>query len=196
MARISLPELQIIYRDLWKMQTLYRMTRHWFLENEYADLKGDITMESAMEVLYLTKFGSHQDPNEKELRIWWRTKKQHAPLGTAGSVFYEHRMDIDFWVIKMVDREIMLEGRKEKVQYGELKIVIKPYIEVSDLSKTPVLKYFDYWFRTRLIKKNLEENRKMLYQDAYRLQGTLKKFLELKTWMPKEEAFHEKFEFI
>ncbi|MBI2141812.1 hypothetical protein HYU16_05330 [Candidatus Woesearchaeota archaeon] len=67
---------------------------------------------------------------------------------------------------------------------------------MPDISKTPILGWFDYWFRTRLIKKNIEENRKMLYQDAYRLQGMIKKYLELKSFLPEEEVFHEKFEFI
>src|SRR3989338_3423700 len=117
-------------------------------------------------------------------------------MGTAGSKFYVHHMDIDWNVINMVDKEIMYEGNKQKVQSGELRILIQPYIDVKDLSKTPILRYFDLWFRTRLIKKNLEENRKILYQDAYRLQGTIKKYLDLQSFLPAEDVFHEKFEFI
>jgi len=96
----------------------------------------------------------------------------------------------------MYDIEIMREGKKEKVQKGELRIDIRAYIEMPDITNTPMLRFFDNWFRTRLLKKNLEENRKMLYQDAYRLQGMLKKYLELKTFIPDMERFHEKFEFV
>ena len=195
MPNITLPQLEVVYKDLFVMQPLYRMTRQWLMENNYTDNAGDTSLESSMEILYLFRNGTHFNPNEKELRIWWRTKKASVPVG-AGSKFYEYRIDIDWNVINMTDREIMREGKKEKVQHAELRIMIKPYLVVVDISKTPILKYFDYWFRTRLIKKNLEENRKMLYQDAYRLQGTLKKYLELKTFLPAVEGFHEKFEFI
>ncbi|MBI2550382.1 hypothetical protein HYV83_04345 [Candidatus Woesearchaeota archaeon] len=195
MPNIALPQLEVVYKDLFVMQPLYRMTRQWLMENNYTDPSGDASMESSMEILYLFRSGTHFNPNEKELRIWWRTKKAGAPVG-AGSKFYEYRIDIDWNVINMTDREIMREGKKEKVQHAELRIMIKPYLIVGDISKTPILKYFDYWFRTRLIKKNLEENRKVLYQDAYRLQGTMKKYLELKTFLPAVEGFHEKFEFI
>ena len=196
MATISLPPLEVVYKDMFVMQPLYRMTRQWLMENEYRDPKDDPTMESGMEILYLFRNGTHFNPQERELRIWWRTVKAPVNVGTAGSVFYKHHIDIDWNVINMVDREIMREGKKEKVQFAEIRILIRPHLEVGDISKTPIIKYFDYWFRTRLIKKNLEENRKLLYQDAYRLQGTMKKYLELKTFLPEEEIFHEKFEFI
>jgi len=56
--------------------------------------------------------------------------------------------------------------------------------------------FFDNWFRTRLLKKNLEENKKMIYQDVYRLHGMLKKYLELKAFTPDTENFHEKFQYV
>ena len=96
----------------------------------------------------------------------------------------------------MYDIEIMRDGKKENVQKGELRINIKPYIEMPDMTNTPILKFFDNWIRTRLLKKNLEENKKMLYQDAYRLQGMIKKYLELKTFTSEFENLHEKFEFV
>ncbi|MEK6853963.1 MAG: hypothetical protein AABX60_01390 [Nanoarchaeota archaeon] len=193
---VRLPNLEVVYKDMWAMQPLYRITRQWFMENEYVDSQRDATMESGMEILYWFRKGTTMNPNERELRIWWRTKKEPVMIGTAGSSFYKHHIDIDWNVINMVDMEIMREGKKEKAQFGELRIMIRPYIEMPDLSRTPILGWFDYWFRTRLIKKNIEENRKILYQDAYRLQGMLKKYLELKSFLPADEVFHEKFEFV
>ena len=192
---VRLPNLEVIYRDMWVMQPLYRVTRQWFMENEKVDKEGDAAMQS-MEVLYWSKRGTTMNPTEREFRIWSRAQKRGVPVGTAGSTFYKHHIDIDWNGIQMVDMEIMREGKKEKVQFGELRIMIRPYIEMPDISKTPILGWFDYWFRTRLIKKNIEENRKMLYQDAYRLQGMIKKYLELKSFLPAEELMHEKFEFI
>ncbi len=197
MPTIKLPDMEVVYKEMWSMQPLYRIVRQWLMENEYVDSQGDITMESSMEVLYWWREGTHINAHEKELRIWWRAqKKWRGATGTAGNRFYEHHIDIDWNVINLVDREIMREGKKEKVQAGELRILIKPYIDVQELSNTPILKYFNHWFLTRLIKKNLEENRKILYQDSYRLQGMIKKYLELKSFLPKEELLHQKFEFI
>ena len=194
--RIAIPNLGVVYREVFVMQPLYRVTRQWLMQNDYRDSTGDETMESAGELLYHIRKGTSVSPSEKELRIWWRTRKQPIPEGSLGNKFFVHHIDIDWNVIQMYDIEIMREGKKEKVQQGELRIDIRPYIETPDMSKAPALKFFDNWFRTRLIKKNLEENKKMLYQDAYRLQGMIKKYLELKTFIPEEENFHEKFEFV
>ncbi len=196
MSRIAIPPLEVVYRDVFVMQPLYRATRQWLMENDYVDDHGDTSMESGMEILYHYRRGTSQNPAERELRIWWRTVKgRHAAFGGASS-FYKYHMDIDWNVIQMVDMEIMREGKKEKVQFGELRMMIRPFIEMPDLSTNPLMKFFDNWFRTRLLKKNLEENKKMIYQDAYRLQGMLKKYLELKIFTPDMESFHEKFEFV
>ena len=193
---IRLPQLNITYREMFIMRPLYRVTRQWLIENDYVDPQGDETMESAMEVLYHVRHGTSVSPNEKELRIWWRTIQTPISGGRMGSKFYKHHIDIDWNVIQMYDMEIMREGKKEKVQKGELRVDIRGYIEMPDITDTPLLRFFDNWFRTRLLKKNLEENKKMLYQDVYRLHGMIKKYLELKTWIPDMETFHEKFEYV
>ena len=191
---VRIPTLNVVYREFFVMQPLYRAARHWLLENDYIDPSGDKSMESSMEVLYHYRKGTTVNPNEKELRIWWRTVQAGIPVGRMGNSFYKMHMDINWNVVQMHDMEIVREGKKEKVQHGELRIEIKGYIEMPDLTETKILKFFDNWFRTRLIKKNLEENKKMLYQDVYRFQGMLKKYLELKTFVPDTENFHEKFE--
>ncbi|MAG15533.1 hypothetical protein CMO88_00570 [Candidatus Woesearchaeota archaeon] len=193
---IRIPNLSVVYRDLWVMQPLYRVTRKWLMENDYGDAHEDASMESSGEILYHIRKGTSMGPNENELRIWWRTVQNPNGGAHSGNKFYKHHIDIDWNVIQMYDIEIMREGKKEKVQKGEMIINIKPYIEMPDMSNTPLLKFFDNWFRTRLLKKNLEENKKMLYQDAYRLQGMIKKYLELKIFTPELENFHEKFEFV
>ena len=192
---IALPPMEVVYREVFVMQPLYRVTRQWLIENSYVDPAGNESMESAMEILYHYRKGTSQNQNERELRIWWRTIKRAQPLG-YGNKFYKFHMDIDWNVIQMYDVEIMREGKKEKVQHGELRIIIKPYITTPEITSSPLIKFFDNWFRSRLIKKNLEENRKALYQDAYRLQGMIKKYLELKTFTTEVENFHEKFEFV
>lgn len=197
MPRISLPPIEIVYKEIFVLLSLYRMMHKWLMENEYADSEADIALESSGEILYQVRNGTHHNANERELRFWWRAVKRPINVaGTTGSKFYTHHIDLDFWAFNMVDREIMREGKKEKVQHAELRIVLRPYIDVKDLQSTPILKYFDYWFRTRLIKKNLEENRKILYQDAYRFESTIKRYLQLKSFLPEEDVFHENLEFI
>lgn len=183
MATVKIPTLRVVYKEVFVMLPLYRATRQWLNQNHYRP----------EEVLYHFRKGTSISPAEKELRIWWRTENEGKWYQNQG--VYKYHIDIDWNVIKMYDVEIMIEGKKKKVQKGELIIKIKPYMDVKDFNKnSPLTQFFDNWIKTRLIKKNVEENKKILYQDAYRLQGMIKKYLELKTFIPDEEAFHEKFD--
>lgn len=194
MPNVKLPDLEIVYRGTFVLQPLYRIIRKWLIENEFFDDRSDPSMESGMEQLYLERRGTAQKATEKEWRIWWRTEKPVDRMGK--SRYYNYHLDVNFNVIQSVDMEVMREGKKEVVQFGELRIMLEPYIELQDMSQHSIIKYIDHFFRTRIIKKNLDEHRKMLYQDSYRLQAMIKKYLEMMSYMPKEEGLHKKFEFV
>ena len=198
MPTVTIPTLRIIYKQQFVLQYLYRVTRKWLVENEYKDpnVPSDETMESGMEALYFEKKGTEHKQNERGWRIWWRTIKPVSNMSGGRSNYYMYHLNIDWYVIQTTDMEIMHEGKKMVVQAGELQIEISPSIQVPELVSHPLLKYIDYFFRTRIIKRNIDEHKKLLYQDAYRLQAMMKKYLELKMFLPPEEAFHEKFEFI
>jgi hypothetical protein len=194
MANVKIPDIEIVYRGTFTLQPLYRNIRKWLIENEYYDKDKDPTMESSMEQLYLERRGTAQRANEREWRIWWRTQKPADRM--SRSKYYLYHLNFNFNVIQSVDIEIMREGKKEMTQFGELRMQIEPYIELQDLSQHPILHYIDFFFRTRMIKKNVEDHRKMLYQDAYRLQALIKKYLEMMSYTPEGEALHKKYEFI
>ncbi len=196
--RINLPDLEIIYRDVWVMQYLYRVMHYWLIENGWQDDKGNVDHES-MEILYMERRGTTFSPAHRELRIWWRLKKQPF-FFFGGSRYYEYRMNVDFNVIQMTDVEIMKDGQKVKAQHGELRLMLKPYIILEakggEWSKHPILKFIDSYFRARILKRTLEDHKKELYRETYRFQGMIKKYLELKTFLPEIEVFHQKFEYI
>ena len=202
--RITLPPLEIIYRDVWVMQYLYRVMHYWLIENGWADLLGNVDHEN-MEILYMERRGTHFNPAHRELRIWWRLQKKPT-FFFGGSVYYNYRLDVDFNVIQMTDVEIMKDGQKVRAQHGELRLMINPYIELETGAGSeyagkpwrehPILKYIESYFRARILKRTLEDHKKEVYRDAYRFQGMIKKYLELKTFMPDMEVFHQKFEYI
>ncbi len=193
--RITIPDLEIIYKDVWVMQYLYRVMHYWLMENGWRDSKGNLDHET-MELLYLERRGTTFSPAHRELRIWWRLNKQPLFLG---SKYYQYHMDIDFNVIQMTDVEIMRDGQKVKAQHGELRLMIKPYLEIEDSGSWNehfLLKYVEQYFKARILKKNLEDHKKEVYREAYRFQGMIKKYLELKSFLPDMEVFHQKFEYI
>ena len=195
--KITYPDFEIIYKDVWVMQYLYRVMHYWLMENGWMDLRGDIAHES-MEIMYMERRGTSFSPAHRELRIWWRLQKQPF-FFFQGSKYYRYRMDVDFNVIQMTDVEIMKDGKKIKAQHGELRLMIKPYVEIETGGSWKdhfLLKYVEQYFKQRILKRTLEDHKKELYRESFRFQGMIKKYLELKTFIPDMEVFHEKFEYI
>jgi hypothetical protein len=194
MPTVKIPEIEVIYKGTFVLLSLYRVIRKWLQENEYYDDKSDPSEESSMEQLYLERRGTAQRASEKEWRIWWRTQKPTSKMSKSN--YYTYHMDVTFNVIQSVDMEIMREGKKEIVQAGELRLLIEPYIDLKDMSKHPIIKYIDFYFRTRIIKKNLDEHRKIIYQDAYKLEAYIKRYMDMMSFLPEEQIQHKKFEFV
>ncbi|MBI4438842.1 hypothetical protein HY640_02835 [Candidatus Woesearchaeota archaeon] len=198
--KIVLPDLEIIYKDVWVMLYLYRVTRYWFYENGWNDLTNNPDHQN-IEHLYLERRGTSFSPTHRELRIWWRVQK--VPL-FVGRAYYNYRLDFEFNGIQMTDVEVVKDDKKIKAQHGELRITIKPFIQLEthpgikspSWSKHFLLRYIESYFKQRVLKRTLEDHKKELYREAYRLQGMLKKYLELKTFLPEMETFQEKFEHI
>lgn len=188
--KAKIPPMVVTYKDIYKLQPMYRAVRKWLIENEFVSASGDPSFEVGAEILYSEKRGTAHNPREKEYRIWWRLKKTHQ----GASRYYTHYLNFEWYVINQVDMEIMRNGEKLTVQKGEMRLTIDPWIELPDVSHHPILQFIDNYFRTKVIRKNVEEQKKLLYQDAYRLHGYLKRYLELKSFLPVQEDFHQKFD--
>ncbi len=183
---VTIPYMEITYKEIFSMKFLYTVIHEWLMLNNYADAMGE-PMHQFIEVMYFER-----RLDVRELRIWWRAYKQPV----AGS-YYRYRLRIDYRIINMVNVEVVRNGRKMKVQDGEVTIEIHPTLELdyeSRWEKHPILKWVEEIYRTRLIYKRIEEHKRELYKEAYRLHGFIKKYLELKTFAPEIETFHTKFD--
>lgn len=191
MEAVNIPFMEITYKDVFSMKFLYTVIREWLMMNEYVDeYTGDPNvMLNYIEHLY---FERRMAGGIRELRMWWRARK--APVG---SLYYRYRLRIDYRIINMVDVEVVRNGRKMKVQDGEVTIEIHPQLQLDyndSWRNHPFLKYFHNILMRRILYKRIDEHKRELYKEAYRLHGFLKKYLELKSFNPEIEVFHQKFD--
>ncbi len=187
--RVAIPFMEITYKDVFSMKFLYTVMHEWLMLNEYVDIM-DEPMHQFIEALYFER-----RIGVRELRMWWRGYKY--PVGPKDSSYYRYKMRIDMRVINMVDTEVVRNGKKMKVQDGEITLEIYPYLELdfnNQWQNHPILKYFDNIFRKRIIYNRIMEHKRLLYKDAYRLHGFIKKYLEIKSFSQEIEVFHEKFD--
>jgi len=128
-----------------------------------------------------------------ELWIWWRVRK--FPFG-KNQGYYEFRMDIDFHGMYLVKQEIMHQGKKIRVDKGELEIQIRPKIvrttKAEAWKKHWFLKNFQELYEKRIISQDLDKLEKEIWREAYRFQGVIKTYLNLRNFIPVPEPFHPK----
>ena len=181
----------IKFRDIFNLKEFYDALHEWFLEYEWGSVESDgLTFEERdwWETLYLEKEGAGGD---KEMWWWWRLQK----LPTDNS-YYKYHIDMDFHILYILPAEVVRDGKKLKVNKGEVEIKLWAYLEFDYnglWSKHPILKMFNKVFPKRIFKNEIYEMHKLeLYREAYILENYIKKWFKLKTFLPYEEItpFH------
>jgi len=194
----EIPEFRIKYNDVFHLKNLYVMM-HEFLEDEgwYGDagaLENPSASHRDIEKFYMERYHSKSiHRGGMELWVWWRLKK--APFG-KGHPYYSFEMDIDFHGMYMQKVEVMHQGKKLNVDKGELEIFFRPKIVRKKDGKSWehhwFLKYFQDIYEKRIISADLDKMEKELWREAYKLQGVVKAYLNLRNFIPVPEPFHPK----
>jgi hypothetical protein len=100
-------------------------------------------------------------------------------------------MDFDFHCVGLASTEVVKEGKKLKVNKGEVELYITAYIDLDykgEWSSHPILKFFNKIFPERIFRKDIfGSHKRELYREAYELQTFIKQWFKLKTYLPYEE---------
>ncbi|MBW2966111.1 hypothetical protein KY342_03330 [Candidatus Woesearchaeota archaeon] len=184
---VQAASFRVKFKDIFNLKEFYKAMHEWMLEYGWSSVESDgLTIEEGddhYETLYLEK----QDAGgAKEMWWWWRLQK--LPVSNS---YYKWHMDIDSHVLYMLPAEVMREGKKLKVNKGEVEVKIWAYLEFDYLgqwSKHPVLKMFNKIFPNRIFKKELYEDHKLeLYREMYTFQAYVKRWFKLRSFLPYEE---------
>ncbi len=178
-----IPGIVVKYKDAFHLANLYKLLRDWFNEHKYFDEFGG---ERYWEKFYLEKL----DQAGREIWWWWRaTKVPH------GSSYCRFKFNLDSHCLFVRDQEIMNEGKKYKVNWGEIELTFTAVIELDykgEWQKSGILRHFDNLFRKRIYHKDVEMHKKELAEEIYELQGLVKNYLELKGFLKPFEEFQPK----
>lgn len=183
---VQAAQFRVKFKDIFNLKEFYKAMHEWTKEYEWSSVESDgLTIENddQYETLYLEK----QDAaGAKEMWWWWRLQKM--PISNS---YYKWHMDIDYHILVMLPAEVMREGKKLKVNKGEVEVKIWAYLEFDyqgQWSKHPILKMFNKIFPNRIFKKEVYEDHKLeLYREMYTLQAFIKKWFKLRSFLPYEE---------
>ncbi len=192
----EIPQFSVKYKDVFSLKNLYIMMHELLLEEGWLGFEGreeDLAAHSDLETLYSENVyqpGIHY--GGKEYWVWWRAMKHHE---ARRSDYFLNTLNIDWHVVSTQEREIVHQGKKMNVQFGELEIFFTARI-ISDLGHKwenhKFLKHFKHLYERRIMYAHIEKREKDLWRDVYRIQSKVKAYLNLKTWMPTPEPFHPK----
>ena len=156
MNEIKIPETKVKFKDVFHLKNLYIMMHEYLLEEKWFGEEGPQPaspdkQHRYIEDLYLEKFcqkGLHA--GGKEMWIYWRIFKK--PEGKH-SGYIRYRMNIDFHGVYIQNREIMNQGKKLKVQFGELEIMFNGAVQTDYDNKWGMKPFF--YFAKQMANKYL-----------------------------------------
>jgi len=166
----------ILSREIFNFPYVYFLMHEWLIENGYAT-RADWEFGERFFMQRDTQGGS-------ELRVRWRCTKP------SRDKMFHFKMDVNWWALGVKETEVVVKGKKLKMNTGELEIklfprmVINPEFVKKEGWQTQFLKKF---FLKRVIKDKVERLRKELFDDSYRLQEALKTYLKIETYLEEPE---------
>lgn len=177
-------KFSIKYKDVFSMRYLYRRVHEWLMEEDYWSEKSSQWGEK----LYLERISGN---GNKELWIWWRSSKNYTQS------FFKFYMDIDYHVLDLKDKEIVVDGKKVKTHDGEVEVLVTASIQLDpdkSWNKNFILKnfYLQNFFLNRIYKTRIVQAENQLIEDAAKLLGAVKQYLQLESWVSEftRRPFH------
>jgi len=185
---ISIPEFRVKYNDVFSLRNLYLMMHEMLLEEGWRGKEGDAD-HSDIETLYsenVYQKGIHR--GGKEIWFWWRAEK--FPEGKY-SQYFKNSLDIDAHIVYLQNVEIVQQGKKLNAQKGEIEIFFraKMLLDYQHKWEKGFLKMMKPIYERKIMHHEIEKREKELWRDVYRIQGKIKQYLELRTFVPVPEPF-------
>ncbi|MBN2112089.1 hypothetical protein JW707_03235 [Candidatus Woesearchaeota archaeon] len=171
-------KFKLKHKDYFSWKYLYMLMHEWLVEEGYAPREDEDFPE---------EFYMHREHQKSGTEVWvyWRMTKNPVP-----NPFWRYDLDLDVHIVLMRDTEIMFQGKKYKVNWGEpeIKIWAKCVADYSRSWKGPIMGKLRQIFFKRIIKRDFEMHKKELYREAYRLQEAIKTYFKLSTYLPEIEG--------
>lgn len=180
----ALDEISIKYKGVFNFREVYRDMQEWYQDKGFATQTTFKFQES--------QYQERRFPGKMQRTAWvWIRLKQRE----AGSDWYERHLDVEYHCRYMKDVDVMFEGKKFKMQKGEIEVIFHSYLMLD-----PDGKWQDHWFLKHILDlyikriwaKRLEVNINRLRSDTYYIHSHLKDFFKLKTTQKPVSRFYPK----
>lgn len=156
MAKRDMPKVAVTYKGVFSFKEIYKLIHDYLAGNGFVAMEYPDYGSGADPDLYEKRYVEKGTP--KEVLISWSSKNEVTD-------YYRWVIDVDFQGTAIADTEVMVEGKKAKMDKGEIKIALKGYLE-TDYQK----KFEKHWLLKNFAKHYDE---KIMASEAKEEEGTL-----------------------
>ena len=152
---------QVKHIGYLEFRDLYNFCRDWFSDENYD--------------LYELKYDERITAKGKEIIIEWAAKKKVSD-------YFRNVIEVRWHILNMIDTEIEKDGKKEKVNKGEVKItfsadLVKDY--ENKWEDKPIWKFLRGIYDKYIIRTTIDEYEVRLTEKTAELVSQVKSFLQL-----------------
>lgn len=170
-------------QSTFNLKALYQHLHEWAVEKEYVVSESDADFP---ETLYYDA----RLPEGKSLWIWWRLK--HIPQGNP---FYRRVIHLDWHTTKIQDTEVIHNGKKHRMQKGEIVLTCQALLETDYQNQwrgSKLMGRFYEVFWKRFFWKNIEKHKIEVKDDVDDLHETIKRYLDIFNQFSEYRPFRPK----
>lgn len=156
----------------FSFKSLYVMMHEWMLEKEYAPSTADPDFP---EISYYESVSQ-----QKGREIWAKWRCFHIPQDNP---FYRNLLNIDIHGLFIKPVDVMQNGKKFRMDTGELYISCQAILEIDWQRKWRehwLLKHLLHTFWHRVIHHDIEKHKKEVYHISEEFNALIKDWLEIK----------------
>jgi hypothetical protein len=141
----------------------YQKLKYWLLNSGYGD-----EMKNFKEIKYVQRIKG----DSKEIDVKWTGEKNVSD-------YFANNLTITMLITKMKDVEIMISGRKVKMNNAAIEIKIFADLIKNRKGRWPKKSMMKSIYENMIIKQRIDEYKMGLYQKAYSLHDEVKTFFDL-----------------
>ena len=177
MDRVKISGWVINFKDVFDMNMLYLLAHEWLVDEGWAPRVD----QEFKEIYYL-----HREVANFGTENWirWRCKKDPEGIPGEGgkNPLFTFELDTEFHTLGLQKKEMVLNGKKVKLDKGEVEIRINAglvYDKSGFMEKSLLTRPFKKMWYKQVFTERWNGLKKELYHEAYRYREALNTYLQI-----------------
>jgi len=168
-------ELILVYSGVFSFKYLYFLLHEYFIETKYCSVKESEFKEHM--------FSRRDTARGREIQIIWRLSKD------TGDYYYtRYEFDLIFHALALQETEVLIGGKKMKLDKGEIELKIKGRImQNPDVDNAWYMKNkrVNKWYKKKYLIDKRNFHKKQFRDELAELQESIKEYFDIERYLQR-----------